>query len=104
MKGQWTVRVNSSAVRFGASLENVGVPTAAEARRIAQDWITTNLAHLIVECGLPEVDDRYQAWQVALLAPLSGRVVGGLKISCRDGSVLSATQPDIIQTRLNGNS
>jgi len=100
------VRINSSAMRFGAGLDDNpnGVPTAAKARRIAKNWITAHLADLVVEFGLPEVDDRYQAWQVALLSPSSGQVVGNLRISCRDGSVLSATQPDIINTRLNGKS
>ena len=100
------VRANSSAIRFGAGdVDNPnGVPTAADARLIAQDWVTANLVNRTVEFGLPEVDDRYQAWQIALLSPLSGQVVGGLRISCRDGLIQLATQPDIIEARLSGKS
>lgn len=101
------VQPNSSAVRFGARSGSclVGVPTVTEARRIAQDWITNNLKCRSSELGtgLPEVDDRYGAWQVPLLSLLSRKAVGNLRISCEDGSIQSATLPITIKLRLNDN-
>lgn len=97
------MRINTSAVRFGAgAIENGnGVTTVAQARIIAQQWCDKNLAGVLVDFGLPEVDDRYEAWQVALLSPEIGLTVGNLRISCRDGCVLLATSPSVIENRLH---
>ena len=97
------MRINTSALRFGAEpVENgKGVTTVAQARGIAQQWIDKNLTGAALDFGLPEVDDRYEAWQVALLSSKSGETVGNLRISCRDGSILLATSPSLIEKRLH---
>lgn len=97
------MRINTSALRFGSeSIENSkGVTTVAKARAIAQLWIDQNLKRASINFGLPEVDDRYEAWQVALLSSISGATVGNIRISCRDGSILLATSPSVIEKRLH---
>lgn len=97
------MRINTSAVRFGAEpIENGnGVTTVAQARAIAQQWCDKNLTGVLIDFGLPEVDDRYEAWQVALLSSETGVTVGNLRISCRDGSILLATSPSVVEKRLH---
>lgn len=98
------MRVNNSALKFSAAepIENGKcVTTVAHVRNIANKWINENLNDTILNFGLPEVDDRYEAWQIALLAPTSNECVGNLRISCRDGEILLATSPALIEARLN---
>ncbi len=98
-------RINRTAARLanGSSTPGASQPgsvcTADQARRAALDWIQDNLRTAELQFGLPEVDDRYAAWRVAL-TDMSGRVVGEVMIRCADGAVLRATRPAIIQTRL----
>lgn len=96
------MRINNSALHFSTDLNGNtnGILTTAQARVIAQRWVKENLLESMLDFGLPEVDDRYEAWQVALLSTSSGEYVGNLRISCRDGTILLATTPALIETRL----
>lgn len=102
------MRLNKSALRFISDTEVAikQVATAANARHIANEWVRTHLDGdaLALTLGLPEVDARYEAWQVALLTKLSGETVGNLRIACQNGEILLATSPSIIISRLHGYS
>lgn len=99
------MRINTSALRFSSEpIENGNcVLTVAKAKTIAQQWITSNLSGITLEFGLPEVDDRYEAWHVPLLSSTSSKFVGTLRISCKNGDILLATDPALIKERLNSN-
>ena len=94
--------VNRLAVRFtsknGISTAN-SVQTASEARDAVSKWLTENVEGVTLNLGLPEVDDRYQAWRVALLST-EGNVAGEVMVRCYDGEVIKATKPNIILQRL----
>lgn len=94
---------NQLAVRFananGAGASETAVSTAEQAREQAVAWIEANLGAVALQLGLPEVDDRYQAWRVALLNH-EGNPVGEVMIACADGSIVQATRRLIIQSRL----
>ncbi len=96
------VRVNRSASLLGSNdnLERSGVYTASEARRIATKWVSSWLQDGNLSFGLPEVDDRYGAWRVTMLDVPLGKPVGELMISCKDGTVLQASDPAVILRRL----
>jgi len=95
--------VNRLAVRLAAkngSSDGRAVYTAAKARDIAKKWTEKHVHGFRLSMGLPEVDDRYEAWRVALLGE-KGRVVGELMIRCSDGEVVQATNTDLIMLRLS---
>lgn len=77
-----------------------GVHSAAKARELARQWIKTNIIGYEINLGLPEVDDRYEAWRVSLLSELS-EVVGELMIRCHDGEIVQATKLSVIMSRLS---
>jgi len=94
--------VNRLAVHFASKNGNgngQAVHTAAKARDIAKKWTEKNIHGFCLSMGLPEVDDRYEAWRVALLGKES-QVVGELMIRCSDGEVVQATKTDVIMSRL----
>lgn len=97
------MRINTSALRFGAGSEtSSGVPTAGDARGIATKWLSANLPLIRLALGLPEIDDRYAAWRVSIINPANNDAVGELRIACRDGAILQATSPSLIHLRLDG--
>lgn len=59
-----------------------------------------NVLNRCLNLGLPEVDDRYEAWRVALLNE-TNQVVGELMIRCSDGEVIQSTKVDLILSRLS---
>jgi DNA modification methylase len=94
--------VNRLAVHFASKNGNgngQAVCKASRARYIAKKWIEKNIHGFCLSMGLPEVDDRYEAWRVALLSE-EGQVVGELMISCSDGEVVQATKINVIMSRL----
>lgn len=94
--------VNRLAVQFASKNGNgngQAVHTAAKARDIAREWTEENILGFYLSTGLPEVDDRYEAWRVALLGE-ANQVVGELMIRCSDGEVIQATKIDVIMSRL----
>lgn len=94
--------VNRLAVYFASKNENGNghaVHSAAKARDTAKKWTEKNIHGFCLSMGLPEVDDRYEAWRVALLGEES-QVVGELMIRCSDGEVIQATKIDLIMSRL----
>lgn len=94
--------VNRLAVHFASKNANGNgqpVYTAAKARDIARKWAEENISGFCLSTGLPEVDDRYEAWRVALVSKES-RVVGELMIRCSDGEVVQATKTEVILSRL----
>jgi len=95
--------VNRLAVHFASKNGNGNgqpVHTAAKARDIAKKWTEKYIHGFCLSMGLPEVDDRYEAWRVALLGEQS-QVVGELMIRCSDGEVVQATKTDLVMSRLN---
>ncbi len=94
--------VNRLALQFANKNGNGnghGVHTAAKAREIVKEWIKANVPDYSLGMGLPEVDDRYEAWRVALLGE-ENQVVGELMIDCSDGHIIQATKLDLILARL----
>ena len=94
--------VNRLAVRFASKNGNgngEAVHTAAKAREIAKKWLKNNINGFCLSMGLPEVDDRYEAWRVALISERD-QVVGELMIRCCDGETIQATKIDVIMSRL----
>lgn len=88
-------RVNRLAARWGQ------IATAQQARERVLQWVAQNLPpHATLALGLPEVDDRYGAWRVSLLAPDGDMVVGEVMVGCANGEVLQATSLAIILARL----
>ncbi|MFC1904787.1 hypothetical protein ACFLXT_03375 [Chloroflexota bacterium] len=70
--------VNRLAVHFAAKNGNGNgqvVHNVAKARDIVKKWTEKNIHGFCLSMGLPEVDDRYEAWRVALLGEES-QVVG----------------------------
>lgn len=97
------MRLNTSAIRFGAAGgTNNGVATAKDARELASKWLSDNLPGVALHFGLPEIDDRYAAWRVSLINPVNDEAVGEVRIGCKDGAILQATSPALMQRRLNG--
>jgi hypothetical protein len=96
------MRINQSAVKFGAYKDGelVGVATTKDARSIASRWLKEHLAHAQVSFGLPEVDDRFAAWRVSLLDQATTHPVGELMITCIGGTIIRATDPELISRRL----
>jgi DNA modification methylase len=95
--------INQLAVRFANKNGNGNghsVHSAAMAREIVKKWTDNNITGHCLSMGLPEVDDRYEAWRVALLNE-DDKVVGELMIRCSDGEVIQATKINIISSRLN---
>lgn len=94
--------INRLAYRFSVKNGNgngKAVHSAAKAREIVQQWLTKNVDGIIIKLGLPEVDDRYEAWRVALLSE-QGETIGELMIRCADGEIVQATKLSIIMSRL----
>ncbi len=94
--------VNRLALQFSTKNGNgngQGVHTAARAREIVKKWTQTNVPDYSLGMGLPEVDDRYEAWRVALLGK-ENQVVGELMIDCGDGQIIQSTKLDLILARL----
>ncbi|MBI4333244.1 MAG: site-specific DNA-methyltransferase [Chloroflexi bacterium] len=94
--------VNRLAAYFAAKNGKVSesaVDTAGAAREVVRRWLRDNFDGVHLELGLPEVDDRYEAWRVALLDG-SGEAVGEVMIRCRDGEIVQATKPGLIRVRL----
>lgn len=94
--------VNRLAVRFATKNGNSNgeaVDTAAKAREIVKKWLEDNIDGFCLSMGLPEVDDRYEAWRVALISE-EGQVVGELMIRCCDGEIIQATKINVIMSRL----
>lgn len=94
---------NRLAVRFAAKqgvVSNKAIHSAARAREVVRQWLAENLNEVHLKLGLPEVDDRYQAWRVALLND-GGEAVGEIMIRCSDGGIVQATKPSLIRSRLS---
>ncbi len=92
--------VNKLAVRIAKKNGNgQPVSSAANARDIVTNWIEQNLPNYQICTGLPEVDDRYEAWRVSLLDD-NNQVLGELMISCSDGRIIHTTKREIILSRL----
>ncbi len=94
--------VNRLAVRFASKNDNGNgekVHTASGAREIVKKWLKDNIDESQISMGLPEVDDRYEAWRVALISK-KGQVVGELMIKCCDGEIIQATKKEVILSRL----
>lgn len=97
--------VNQLAARFAAKNGTDGersVESAGKAREVAQQWLTKNFNEPQLLFGLPEVDDRYEAWRVSLLNQ-TGEAVGELMIRCSDGQIMQATKPSLVESRLSCN-
>ena len=52
--------------RTVAERRNYRVKTVAQAKKITQDWINKINLKKSIGLGLPEVDDRYHLWRIAL--------------------------------------
>ena len=95
--------VNQLALRFAAKRGTVpgkAVDTAAKAREVVQQWLAENIKEPQLGLGLPEVDDRYEAWRVALLSEV-GEAVGEIMVRCSDGDIVQSTRPSLIRSRLS---
>jgi len=95
--------VNRLAVRFATKNgtgDGKAVYSAAKAREVVKQWLAKNINGFDLSLGLPEVDDRYEAWRVALLSDV-GEVVGELMIRCSDGEIIQATKMSVIMSRLS---
>lgn len=95
--------INRLAAYFASkngTLSDKAISTARAARQVVRRWLRANFDGMHFELGLPEVDDRYEAWRVALLSSLGG-AVGEIMIRCRDGEIVQATRPALIRARLS---
>lgn len=84
------------------SLEEHTVNTAKEARDIAYNWIKQYLWEVAdsIRTGLPEVDDRYDAWRVAIVLGNSEVYsIGEIRIDFK-GNVILHTNPNLIIKRV----
>ncbi len=70
---------------------------AADVRTVAHEWLEQHQS-LDVEFGLPEFDDRFRVWRVALLARHNGRDPIG-EVQVRDGLVVRNTNISLIAKR-----
>lgn len=78
------------------------VLTVDDARRIAATWLDAHELTAAVTFGLPEVDDRIDAWRVPLVSSESPRSVGEIVVDARSTLILTdlTTQPTIVERRL----
>lgn len=73
----------------------------AQAKEIVESWLIVSNLSRDIQLGLPEVDDRYHIWRVALCAE-NGCKVGEVVIDAYTAEILSdkTTHPEIITARL----
>lgn len=72
-------------------------------RNIANGWIAENMPEIanIIECGLPEYDDRLKVWRVTL-KPVQGMVtLGEIQIDEQITKVVDFTNEQLVVERLN---
>jgi DNA modification methylase len=75
---------------------------AQDVRALATTWLKSNLPreYEAISLGLPEVDDRYDTWRVALLSAEAKAHLGELQLSI-DGSVVKNTRLSLVRSRLS---
>jgi len=85
-------------------LRRYAVVDVKQAKEIGLGWLKGKQLDNAVEFGLPEVDDRYHVWRVALLSQHTDTKVGEIVIDARTSLVLEnkTTRPDVIESRILG--
>jgi len=58
---------NGETKKHGCWKRNYRVTTVAQAKRICSDWLNNIGLRKIISFGLPEINDRYHIWKIALL-------------------------------------
>ncbi len=92
---------NRVAMRLAGSGARAAVDSVSAARRLVLKWASEHLPNAEIKIGLPEVDDRFAAWRVALLGSNSA-AVGELMVRCSDGAIVRSPDPGQVIERLGG--
>lgn len=72
-------------------------------RNIANEWISKNIPEIsnLIECGLPEYDDRLKVWRVTLKPVQGMATLGEVQINEEITQVVNSTNTKLISNRLN---
>lgn len=81
-----------------------GLLTAPQARAVTQQWLSQSHLQVLVDLGLPEVDDRYHIWRVPLVVKTTTHRVGEVVIDARSSLILTerTTDASVLEARLLG--
>jgi DNA modification methylase len=78
------------------------VTTVKEAKRIASEWLNSIGFEKAIKFGLPEIDDRYHIWRIALINHNSKERLGEIVIDANTSLVNTnkTTKTEVIEKRL----
>ena len=87
-----------------AAQRNYNVINVNAAKQVSTLWLQRAQLEKVVGFGLPEIDDRYHIWRVALLNKSTGERIGEVVIDARTSLILEdkSTDRDILEARLLG--
>ena len=87
-----------------AKRRNYAVLDVKDAKRIAKDWLSDIGLVQAIELGLPEIDDRYHFWRVALLDKSNEYRIGEIVIDAKTSLLVGdkTTSGELLEDRLLG--
>ena len=93
--------MNGEVKKTVAEKRNYRVTTVDQAKRICSDWLNTIGLRKVLSLGLPEIDDRYHIWRVAILGGERNRI-GEVVIDAKTSLINSrkTTQKDLLEKGL----
>lgn len=105
--GEWETQTTARRAKrtpVVALRRGYSVTTVADARSVVSEWLRNHHLENAVELGLPEVDDRYHVWRIALIQHGTRKRVGEAVIDARSSLLLTdrTTKPDALEARLLG--
>lgn len=88
--------------RTVAEKRNYRVQTVEEAKRIASEWIKDAGFKRAIGFGLPEIDDRYHIWRIALTKDNTHERIGEIVIDAKTSlvNIKKTTKKEAIEKRL----
>lgn len=99
--GKMKLTMNGEMQRTVAEKRNYRVTTVDQAKGICSDWLNTIGLRKALSLGLPEIDDRYHIWRVALLGGARNRI-GEVVIDAKTSLINSrkTTQKELLEKGL----
>lgn len=87
-----------------AEQRKYSVVDGASARAIGSIWLHEQKLSMVINFGLPEVDDRYHIWRVPLLHIHTDQTLGEIVIDAHSSLIIESktTSPSVIEARILG--
>lgn len=87
-----------------AQQRKYSVVDGASAKTICSMWLDEQKLSMVINFGLPEVDDRYHIWRVPLLYVHTGQTLGEIVIDAHTSLIIESktTSPQVIEARILG--